>query len=63
MKKRAEVDEPDKEEGATPPHSVPRGTGKALKDVLRTHHPDPDFVDEMRELREFIGPAQSRWRD
>ncbi|HVW45444.1 MAG TPA: type II toxin-antitoxin system prevent-host-death family antitoxin [Solirubrobacterales bacterium] len=37
------------------------GTGKALKEVLRAHRPDPDLVDEVRELREFIGPAQDRW--
>jgi prevent-host-death family protein len=36
------------------------GTGKALKEVLRNHKPDPDLVDELRELREFIGPDQVR---
>jgi len=39
------------------------GTGKALKEVLRAHRPDPDLADEVRELREFIGPAQDRWPD
>jgi prevent-host-death family protein len=39
------------------------GTGKALKEALRAHPPDPDWADEVRELREFIGPAQDRWRD
>jgi prevent-host-death family protein len=39
------------------------GTGRALKEVLRNHQPDPDLVDEVRELREFIGPAQDRWPD
>jgi prevent-host-death family protein len=39
------------------------GTGKALKDVLRAHRPDPDLVDEVRELREIVGPAQDRWPD
>lgn len=39
------------------------GTGKALKEVLRAHDPDPDLADEVRELREFIGPAQDRWPD
>jgi prevent-host-death family protein len=38
-------------------------TGKALKEALRAHPPDPDWADEVRELREFIGPAQDRWRD
>ena len=37
------------------------GTGKALKEALRAHRPDPDLVDEVRELREFMGPAQDRW--
>ncbi len=39
------------------------GTGKVLKEALRNHRPDPDLVDEVRELREFIGPAQDRWPD
>jgi prevent-host-death family protein len=39
------------------------GTGKALKEVLRAHVPDPDLADEVRELREFVGPAQDRWPD
>jgi prevent-host-death family protein len=39
------------------------GTGKALKEALRAHPPDPDWANEVRELREFIGPAQDRWRD
>ncbi len=39
------------------------GTGKALKEVLRTHRPDSDWADEIRDLREFVGPAQDRWPD
>jgi len=39
------------------------GTGKALKEALRAHVPDPDLADEVRELREFVGPAQDRWPD
>jgi prevent-host-death family protein len=39
------------------------GTGKALKEALRAHPPDPDWADELRELREFIGPVQDRWPD
>jgi prevent-host-death family protein len=38
-------------------------TGKALKEVLRKHKPDPEWADELRELREFIGPVQDRWPD
>jgi prevent-host-death family protein len=40
-----------------------RGNGKALLDLLRAHRPDPDLVDEVRELREFVGPPQDRWPD
>jgi prevent-host-death family protein len=39
------------------------GTGKALKEALRANPPDPDWADEVRELRDFIGPAQDRWPD
>jgi prevent-host-death family protein len=39
------------------------GTGKALKEALRAHPPDADWADELRELREFIGPVQDRWLD
>jgi prevent-host-death family protein len=39
------------------------GTGKALKEALRAHPPDPDLADVVRELRELVGPAQDRWRD
>jgi prevent-host-death family protein len=39
------------------------GTGKALKEALRAHPPDSDWADELRELREFIGPVQDRWPD
>ena len=39
------------------------GNGKALLDLLRAHKPDPDLVDEIRELREFVGPPQDRWPD
>jgi len=39
------------------------GTGKALKDVLRANRPDPDWADELRELRELVGRAPDSWRD
>ena len=39
------------------------GTGKALKEALRAHPPDAGWADELRELREFIGPVQDRWPD
>ncbi len=39
------------------------GTGKALKEALRTNRPDPDWADELRELREVVGPATDPWHD
>ncbi len=38
------------------------GNGKALLELLEAHKPDPDLVDEVSELREFVGPPQDRWR-
>lgn len=38
------------------------GTGKALKEVLRANPPDPDWADEVRELRAMVGPAPDPWR-
>jgi prevent-host-death family protein len=39
------------------------GTGKALKDALRTHRPDDAWMDELRELRESMDPVRDPWRD
>lgn len=39
------------------------GTGRALKEALRAHPPDPGWAAELRELREAVGPAPIRWRD
>jgi prevent-host-death family protein len=39
------------------------GTGKALKEALRANPPDPEWADEVRELREMVGPAPDPWRD
>jgi prevent-host-death family protein len=40
------------------------GTGRAVKEMLRAHRPDPEWADELRELREWVGPAETeRWRD
>jgi hypothetical protein len=63
MKRRAGSDEPGELGSAKAPSSARRGTGKALKEVLRAPRPDPELADEVRELREFIGPAQDRWPD
>lgn len=38
------------------------GTGRALKSALRDHEPDVDWVGELRELRESVGPAADPWR-
>jgi prevent-host-death family protein len=39
------------------------GTGRALKDALRSHRPDPAWAAELRELRDSIGPPADPWRD
>lgn len=39
------------------------GNGRALKDALRANPPDADWADEVRELRESLGPVTDRWRD
>jgi hypothetical protein len=39
------------------------GTGKAVTEVLRGDPSDPDWADEVRELREMVGPASDPWRD
>jgi antitoxin (DNA-binding transcriptional repressor) of toxin-antitoxin stability system len=38
------------------------GTGRALKSALRKHEPDADWADELRELRESVGPPADPWR-
>jgi antitoxin (DNA-binding transcriptional repressor) of toxin-antitoxin stability system len=38
------------------------GTGRALKSALRKHEPDADWADELRELRESVGPPVDPWR-
>lgn len=37
------------------------GTGRALKETLRTHRPDPEWAAELRELRNAIGPPADPW--
>jgi prevent-host-death family protein len=39
------------------------GTGKALKEALRANRPDPDWADELRELRDGVGSVTDRWHD
>ncbi len=38
------------------------GTGRALKDVLQKHRPDPEWAAELRELRAAVGPPSDPWR-
>jgi antitoxin (DNA-binding transcriptional repressor) of toxin-antitoxin stability system len=39
------------------------GTGRALKEALQEHPPDPGWAAELRELREVVGPGTDHWRD
>jgi antitoxin (DNA-binding transcriptional repressor) of toxin-antitoxin stability system len=39
------------------------GTGRALKEVLRTHRPDDKWATDLRELRDAVGPGTDPWRD
>lgn len=40
------------------------GTGRAVKEMLRKHRPDPEWADELHELREWVGPAETKpWHD
>jgi prevent-host-death family protein len=38
-------------------------SGKALKEVLRSHRPDDDWAAEVRELRDSLEPVSDPWRD
>jgi prevent-host-death family protein len=39
------------------------GTGRALKEALRSHRPDGEWAAELRELRDSVGPGTDPWRD
>jgi antitoxin (DNA-binding transcriptional repressor) of toxin-antitoxin stability system len=39
------------------------GTGRALKEALRAHRPDPEWAAELRELRDAVGPGTDPWRN
>jgi prevent-host-death family protein len=40
------------------------GTGRAVKETLRSRRPDSEWASELRELREWVGSAETdRWRD
>jgi antitoxin (DNA-binding transcriptional repressor) of toxin-antitoxin stability system len=40
------------------------GTGRAVKEMLRKHRPDPEWAGELHELREWVGSAETKpWRD
>jgi prevent-host-death family protein len=36
------------------------GTGRAVKEMLRKHRPDPEWADELHELREWVGSAETK---
>ncbi|HEX8050549.1 MAG TPA: type II toxin-antitoxin system prevent-host-death family antitoxin [Solirubrobacterales bacterium] len=39
------------------------GTGKALREALSANRPDETWMDELRELREEMGPVTDPWDD
>lgn len=39
------------------------GTGRALKEVLLSIPPDGAWADEVKELREEMGPVTDPWHD
>lgn len=39
------------------------GTGRALKEALRSNRPDPAWAGELRSLRESIGAGPDPWHD
>ncbi|MBI4219666.1 MAG: type II toxin-antitoxin system Phd/YefM family antitoxin [Chloroflexi bacterium] len=39
------------------------GTGRALKEILRKHRPDPAWAKELRELRALLRVDESHWPD
>lgn len=39
------------------------GTGKAFKELVRSHKPDKSWAGELRELRELLAIEELRWRD
>ncbi len=38
-------------------------TGKALKDAVRAHGPDPAWAEDLRELRDGVGLGTDPWHD
>jgi len=39
------------------------GSGRALKETLRAHPPDPEWAADLRELRDAVGPPPRPWQD
>ncbi|HEX8929700.1 MAG TPA: type II toxin-antitoxin system prevent-host-death family antitoxin [Actinomycetota bacterium] len=37
--------------------------GRAVKELLRRHRPDPAWAEELRELRRLTTNQESAWRD
>ena len=42
---------------------APIGNGRALKDVLRRHRPDPGWAQEIREVRALLTDRELEWPD
>ena len=42
---------------------APTGNGRALKDVLRRHRPDPAWAHEIREVRALLTDRELDWPD
>lgn len=40
-----------------------RGTGKALKEIMRRHHPDRDWLRQIKETRALLTLDITEWRD
>lgn len=42
---------------------APVATGAELLALLRATPPDPEWAEELRELRQGVGPAPDRWSE
>lgn len=40
---------------------APAASGRAVKDLLARHRPDPDWARELEELRELVVDTGSPW--
>jgi len=42
---------------------APAVSGRAVKELLRSHEADPTWARELRELRSALKPEERRWSD